>query len=120
MLTQAELLSITPVNRRELSVFVNQVRKHWCPFIENIGQCDGLCGENNTCAAALKKAIEGIRPEANNRIAVLIWQLRNERASLREQAELPHLERNRWGEVAQNDPFSTLATQLVPQPIHES
>jgi len=78
MITIKELDTIrSGISRQSQSIYVGQIRKHWCPFAGGQGKCTKVCHANAFCRPVILRATD--LSNARVPVALLIYKLRQER-----------------------------------------
>jgi len=70
------------------SVVVNRLRKIYCPKIQGMGKCEKPCSQNEFCRVHIRNIISDVREGADNPVAVFVWCIQEEIASIEEECEI--------------------------------
>jgi len=73
------------------SVVVGCLKKNYCPKIIRMGKCDEPCSQSEFCRAHIKSIINGVYGGATSPIAVFVWRIQEEIASIEEEREIPQV-----------------------------
>jgi hypothetical protein len=73
------------------SILVNRLKRFYCPRISRIGKCSKPCSQSEFCRTHIRNIINDVHKWANSPIAVFVWRIREEVASIEEERETPQV-----------------------------
>ena len=72
-------------------IVVNRLRRIYCPKISRMGKCSKPCFQSEFCRTHIRNIIHDVHEGANSPVAVFVWRIREEVASIEEEREIPQV-----------------------------
>ena len=73
------------------SIVVNRLKRFYCPKISRMGKCSKPCSQNEFCRTHIRNIINDVHEGANSPVAVFVWRIQEEVASIEEERETPQV-----------------------------
>ena len=78
------------------SAVVNRLRHFYCPKVSRMGKCSKPCSQSEIFRTHNRNIINGVHKGANSPIAVFVWRIKGEIASIEEEREIPQVGTVTW------------------------
>ena len=72
-------------------IVVNRLKRFYCSKISRMGKCSKPCSQNEFCRTHIRNIINDVHGGANSPVAVFVWRIQEEIASIEEERETPRV-----------------------------